>query len=198
MFTRYERIAILEKMMDVPIGQLGSITDVDWFKRRGVGSKTIGKLYSCGWCKCVELDGLPRRVVIYLSQVIEWPITRIKIINRIESGAITRDYPPDESGECYRSLLHWLAGVSNGWVKAAISEHLSETDAASIPSWQKTISTEEMMEMFGYRDKSAFFQEIKRQGVPYTRINSRKTIFFEEQVRAWLKAHTFGSAPDSP
>lgn len=47
--------------------------------------------------------------------------------------------------------------------------------------------------LLGYSDPSTAWKAVKKAGVPYVRINARRIIFEESQVRAWLDRRTVGT-----
>jgi predicted DNA-binding transcriptional regulator AlpA len=56
------------------------------------------------------------------------------------------------------------------------------------------LKSEQVMQTLGYTDRSAFWQAIKAAGIPFVRINSRRCIFEESAVRAWLDSRTVGKS----
>lgn len=55
------------------------------------------------------------------------------------------------------------------------------------------LRSDKVMQLLGYSDRSAFWQSVKRSGIPFVRINQRRCIFEESQIRAWLDRRTVGS-----
>ena len=56
------------------------------------------------------------------------------------------------------------------------------------------IKSDEAMRMFGYADRSAFWKAIKRDRVPFVRMNRRRCVFEPAALRAWLDSHTVGQS----
>ena len=56
------------------------------------------------------------------------------------------------------------------------------------------LKSDEVMELFGYADRSAFWQAVKAAGIPFIRINSRRCLFEEVAVRDWLDSRTVGGS----
>lgn len=50
------------------------------------------------------------------------------------------------------------------------------------------------MNLLGYSDRSSFWLAIKAAGIPFVRINSRRCLFEEAAVRAWIDRRTIGGA----
>ncbi len=53
-------------------------------------------------------------------------------------------------------------------------------------------SRDEMMALTGHTDRSAFWQWVRRANVPFVRLSTRKYVFEESAVQAWLKSRTVG------
>jgi hypothetical protein len=51
------------------------------------------------------------------------------------------------------------------------------------------------MSALAYTDKSGFWTAVKSAGIPHIRVNSRKILFEEKAVNAWLKSRTVGFIP---
>lgn len=56
------------------------------------------------------------------------------------------------------------------------------------------LKSDQVMRMLGYTDRSAFWQAAKASALPFVRINSRRCVFEESAVRAWLDSRTIGGA----
>ncbi len=54
------------------------------------------------------------------------------------------------------------------------------------------LSSREVMPLLGYRDLSGFWDAVKAAGIPFIRINSRRCVFEESSLRAWLDRRTVG------
>jgi predicted DNA-binding transcriptional regulator AlpA len=57
------------------------------------------------------------------------------------------------------------------------------------------LTATDVMRLLSYTDRSAFWQAVRRNGLPYVRLNARRCVFEESAVREWLDAHTVGSVP---
>jgi hypothetical protein len=57
----------------------------------------------------------------------------------------------------------------------------------------KFISPKVVFALLGYRDSSVGWKAVRRAGIPYVRINARRILFEEVQVRAWIDRHTVGT-----
>lgn len=49
-----------------------------------------------------------------------------------------------------------------------------------------------VMGLLGYTDRSAFWQAVRSSGIPVVRVNSRRFVFEEAPLRAWLDSRTIG------
>jgi predicted DNA-binding transcriptional regulator AlpA len=56
----------------------------------------------------------------------------------------------------------------------------------------RLLQSHEVMALFGYRDRGAFWSEVRRAAVPHVRFNARRICFEEAAVRAWLESKTVG------
>lgn len=46
------------------------------------------------------------------------------------------------------------------------------------------------MRVLGYADRSSFWKAVKRDGVPYIRVNRRRIVFEAVAIRSWLDSRT--------
>lgn len=45
----------------------------------------------------------------------------------------------------------------------------------------------------GYKDRASFYQTVRKEGIPYITINSRRIVFPRPELEAWLsKRHSHG------
>jgi predicted DNA-binding transcriptional regulator AlpA len=56
------------------------------------------------------------------------------------------------------------------------------------------LKTAEVMELFGYADSTTFWQAVRRAGIPFVRVSSRKSLFREHDIEAWMRSRTKGGA----
>ncbi len=57
----------------------------------------------------------------------------------------------------------------------------------------KFIAPKVVFALLGYSDVSGAWKAVRKAGVPFIRINPRRILFEESQVRAWLDRRTVGS-----
>ena len=57
----------------------------------------------------------------------------------------------------------------------------------------RTFSTEEAMSLLGYKDSTTWWQAVRRAGIPFVRISSRRAVFRERDLEAWMEARTVGA-----
>lgn len=50
----------------------------------------------------------------------------------------------------------------------------------------------EVQKLLGYADRSNFWKAVKRDRVPYVRVNRRRIVFEPGAIRAWLDSRTVG------
>lgn len=48
------------------------------------------------------------------------------------------------------------------------------------------------MRLFGYTDSTTFWQAVRRAGLPFVRVSSRRAVFRERDLEAWMDARTIG------
>ena len=51
---------------------------------------------------------------------------------------------------------------------------------------RKLLKSDVVMELFGYQNRSAFWDFVKRDGVPHIRFNARRIMFEEQALNDWL------------
>ena len=59
----------------------------------------------------------------------------------------------------------------------------------------KFIQGKDVMPLFGYTDRASFWAMVRRSGLPFCRINSRRCVFRESDIEAWMKSRTVGTLP---
>ena len=59
---------------------------------------------------------------------------------------------------------------------------------------RKFLTSAEVKKMLGYSNTSAaeFMQMIRKERAPFVKLNSRRIIFDEAQLTAWIERRTFG------
>jgi predicted DNA-binding transcriptional regulator AlpA len=57
---------------------------------------------------------------------------------------------------------------------------------------RRYLKSGEVMRALGYSDRPAFWAAIKAAGIPFIRVNSRRCLFDEAAVLAWLDERTIG------
>ena len=55
---------------------------------------------------------------------------------------------------------------------------------------RKLLKSDVVMELFGYQNRSAFWDFVKRDGVPHIRFNARRIMFEEQALNDWLSRHS--------
>jgi hypothetical protein len=55
------------------------------------------------------------------------------------------------------------------------------------------LTSSAVMDLLGYADCNLFWQASRSQGIPYTRISTRRTILPEIELRPWLASRSTGS-----
>ncbi len=59
----------------------------------------------------------------------------------------------------------------------------------------RSLSTAEAMRRLNYRSRQSFWIAVHSQSIPHCRINSRRIIFPEAALIAWIASRTAGVAP---
>ena len=67
------------------------------------------------------------------------------------------------------------------------------TVAAPVLSSGRTFKTEEVMNLLGYEDSTTFWQAVRRAGIPFVRVSTRRALFRERDLEAWMQARTVGN-----
>lgn len=50
----------------------------------------------------------------------------------------------------------------------------------------RLLKSSEVMELLGYKDRTTFFAAVREAGCPMLKVNGRKFLFDELEVKAWL------------
>lgn len=66
--------------------------------------------------------------------------------------------------------------------------HLNEAPLAGA----RFLKPAEVMLITGHTDVSAFWQFIRRNGVPFVKFGARRFVFEESSLRAWIDSRTVG------
>jgi predicted DNA-binding transcriptional regulator AlpA len=56
----------------------------------------------------------------------------------------------------------------------------------------RLLKADEVMVLTGHRDRSAFWQWVRRNGVPFLRLGPKSLRFEEAALRAWLDSRSVG------
>ena len=59
---------------------------------------------------------------------------------------------------------------------------------------RRFLNTGAVMRMLGYSNAQAFWVAVRSAGIPFIRINARKSIFDESAIMQWLESRTVGGA----
>jgi hypothetical protein len=54
------------------------------------------------------------------------------------------------------------------------------------PKIPEPMKSAEVMQWLDYKDPKSFWEAVWREGIPCTRINCRKIVFYRDQVADWL------------
>ena len=57
---------------------------------------------------------------------------------------------------------------------------------------QNYLKAKDVKKMLCYDDNSAFYQAVRELAIPHIRINSRKFVFPEDALRAWMQKRSVG------
>lgn len=55
---------------------------------------------------------------------------------------------------------------------------------------RKLLKSDVVMGLFGYANRSAFWDFVRRDGVPHIRFNARRIMFEEKALNDWLSRHS--------
>lgn len=67
--------------------------------------------------------------------------------------------------------------------------------APALLSGQRFLPTREVMRLLGYSNRASFWQTVRQNGPAFIRVNSRRALFAEADVQAWLKSRKIGDVP---
>jgi predicted DNA-binding transcriptional regulator AlpA len=80
--------------------------------------------------------------------------------------------------------------------KRATARREESSYSSPVPfSGQRYLQAKQVMGLFGYSDRVSFWSTVRRSGIPFIRVNSRRCLFAEADVQAWLKSRTVGEVP---
>lgn len=54
------------------------------------------------------------------------------------------------------------------------------------------LSPVEVQKLLGYANRNAFWRGVRTARIPFIKINSRKTVFDQNALNAWLRSRTVG------
>ena len=57
---------------------------------------------------------------------------------------------------------------------------------------RRLITSQELARILGYSSRPAFWEAVRRAGIPFIRINARRFMFDEAEVEAWLEKRKVG------
>ena len=57
---------------------------------------------------------------------------------------------------------------------------------------RRLITSNELARVLGYNNRAAFWDAVRRAGIPYIRINARRFMFDAAEVEAWLERRKVG------
>ena len=87
------------------------------------------------------------------------------------------------------SLSQVLVGyVVVGWFPLATSamDASAESVAGAQSASQALVKSSAVMKRFGYASRAAFWEFVRRDGVPHIRFNARRIMFEERALEDWL------------
>jgi predicted DNA-binding transcriptional regulator AlpA len=58
---------------------------------------------------------------------------------------------------------------------------------------EQPLNTNQVMTRLGYRDRSAFWESVHRNHIPYTRLSKRRIIFDRQQLQDWIDSRSVGT-----
>lgn len=59
-------------------------------------------------------------------------------------------------------------------------------------SERRLLKSDVVQKLLGYADRASFWAGVRTAGIPYIRINSRRILFDEAAVAAWIDKRTIG------
>jgi predicted DNA-binding transcriptional regulator AlpA len=66
------------------------------------------------------------------------------------------------------------------------------TNASNGSDLSRFAKSNEVMQLLGYGDRGAFWQFVRRSGLPHHRLNQRRILFERTALNAWLAARSVG------
>lgn len=70
---------------------------------------------------------------------------------------------------------------------------LPSSDQTSRPFASKLVKSSAVMDALGYTNRAAFWDFVKRSGVPHIRLNARRIMFDEHALSEWLTRRSSAS-----
>lgn len=68
----------------------------------------------------------------------------------------------------------------------AVMDTLAGSIARAQPAFQNLLKSSDVMKRFGYASRAAFWEFVRRDGVPHVRFNARRIMFEERALEDWL------------